>query len=191
MCIRDSKPYLIAGDTFRAAAIDQLAIWADRASVPMFAQAPGSDPAAVVFDGIGAALARGSGDVDTIIIDTAGRLHTKSNLMAELEKVRRIIERRLPGAPHETLLVLDAVTGQNGVMQAKTFAGQVGVTGLVLTKLDSSAKGGVVFAIAEDLKLPIKVVGTGERIEDLAPFDPDEFVRALFSGREGASDGEE
>jgi fused signal recognition particle receptor len=172
------RPYLVAGDTFRAAAIDQLAVWADRTGVPMYAQSPGSDPAAVVYDGIGAALAR---DADTIIIDTAGRLHTKINLMAELEKVRRIIERRMPGAPHETLLVLDAVTGQNGLLQAKSFVGQVGVTGLVLTKLDSSAKGGVVFAIAEELKLPIKLVGTGERVDDIQPFDPEEFVRALFA----------
>jgi fused signal recognition particle receptor len=172
------KPHLIAGDTFRAAAIDQLAVWAERTGVPMYGQVPGSDPAAVVFDGIGAAVARGA---DTIIIDTAGRLHTKANLMAELEKVRRIIERRVPGAPHETLLVLDAVTGQNGLMQAKTFVGSVGVTGLVLTKLDSSAKGGVVFAIAEELKLPIKLIGTGERVEDVQPFDPQEFVRALFA----------
>ena len=170
-------PFLIAGDTFRAAAIDQLAIWAERTGVPLFAQSPGSDPAAVVFDGMGAALSK---SVDTIIIDTAGRLHTKTNLMAELEKVRRIIERRMPGAPHETLLVLDAVTGQNGLMQAKTFVGVVGVTGLVLTKLDSSAKGGGVFAIAEELKIPIKLVGTGERVEDVQPFDPQEFVRALF-----------
>ena len=129
-------------------------------------------------DKIADAKARGA---DTIIIDTAGRLHTKANLMAELEKVRRIIERRVPGAPHETLLVLDAVTGQNGLMQAKTFVGSVGVTGLVLTKLDSSAKGGVVFAIAEELKLPIKLIGTGERVEDVQPFDPQEFVRALFA----------
>jgi fused signal recognition particle receptor len=170
-------PYLIAGDTFRAAAIDQLAIWAERTGVPVFAQSPGSDPAAVVFDGIGAALAKSA---DTIIIDTAGRLHTKTNLMAELDKVRRIIGRRLPGAPHETLLVVDAVTGQNGLLQAKTFVGSVGVTGLVLTKLDSSAKGGVVFAIADELKLPIKLVGTGERVEDVQPFDPHEFVHALF-----------
>lgn len=172
------RPYLVAGDTFRAAAIDQLAVWADRANVPMYAQSPGSDPAAVVYDGIGAALAR---DADTVIIDTAGRLHTKINLMAELEKVRRIIERRLPNAPHETLLVLDAVTGQNGLMQAKSFVSKVGVTGLILTKLDSSAKGGVVFAIAEELRLPIKLVGTGERIDDLQPFDAGEFVRALFA----------
>jgi fused signal recognition particle receptor len=172
------RPHLIAGDTFRAGAIDQLAIWAERLGVPMYGQAPGSDPAAVVFDGIGAALAR---NADTIIIDTAGRLHTKINLMAELTKVRRIIERRLPGAPHETLLVLDAVTGQNGLVQAKTFLGSVGVTGLVLTKLDSSAKGGVVFAIAEELKLPIKLVGTGERVDDVQPFDPQEFVRGLFA----------
>ncbi len=171
-------PFLIAGDTFRAAAIDQLKVWGDRTGATVFAQSPGSDTAAVVFDGIGAAISRGA---DTIIIDTAGRLHTKTNLMAELEKVRRVIGRRQAGAPHETLLVLDAVTGQNGLIQAKTFMGSVGVTGLVLTKLDSSAKGGVVFAIAEELRLPIKLVGTGERIDDLQPFDPSEFVRALFS----------
>lgn len=171
-------PILIAGDTFRAAAIDQLKIWGDRTAVTVIAQAPGSDPASVVFDGIGAAVGRGA---DTVLIDTAGRLHTKINLMEELKKVRRVVERRHPGAPHETLLVLDAITGQNGLMQAKSFAHAVGVTGLILSKLDSSAKGGVVFAIAQELKLPIKFIGTGERLEDLSPFDPDEFVHALFA----------
>lgn len=171
-------PILIAGDTFRAAAIDQLKIWGERTDVSVIAQAPGSDPASVVFDGIGAAVARGA---DTVLIDTAGRLHTKINLMEELKKVRRVVERRHPGAPHETLLVLDAITGQNGLMQAKSFAHAVGVTGLILSKLDSSAKGGVVFAIAQELKLPIKFIGTGERLEDLSPFDPDEFVQALFA----------
>lgn len=171
------RPIFAAGDTFRAAAIDQLKIWGERAGIPVVAQAPGSDPGAVVFDAIQAARARGA---DVLIVDTAGRLHTKVNLMEELKKVRRIIERQVPGAPHETLLVLDAVTGQNALVQAKTFAGQVGVTGLILAKLDSSAKGGVVFSIEQELGLPIKFVGTGERLDDLAPFDAKEFVNALF-----------
>jgi fused signal recognition particle receptor len=171
------KPLLVAGDTFRAAAIDQLKIWGQRTRTPVVAQEPGSDPGAVVFDGLQAAKTRGA---DVLIIDTAGRLHTKTNLMEELRKVRRIIERQLPGAPHETLLVLDAVTGQNGLVQAKTFAEAVGVTGLILAKLDSSAKGGVVFSIAQEIKLPIKFIGTGEQLQDFAPFDPEEFAAALF-----------
>jgi fused signal recognition particle receptor len=171
------KPMLAAGDTFRAAAIDQLKIWGERAGVPVVAQGPGSDPSAVVFDGIGAARARGA---DLLIVDTAGRLHTKTNLMEELKKVRRVAERQVTDAPHETLLVLDAVTGQNGLIQAKTFTQVVGVTGLILAKLDSSAKGGVVFSIAQELQLPIKFVGTGEQLDDFAPFDPQEFVAALF-----------
>ncbi len=171
------RPIFAAGDTFRAAAIDQLKIWGERAGIPVVAQAPGSDPGAVVFDAIQAARARGA---DVLIVDTAGRLHTKVNLMEELKKVRRIIERQVPGAPHETLLVLDAVTGQNALVQAKTFASQVGVTGLILAKLDSSAKGGVAFSIEQELQLPIKFVGTGERLDDLAPFDAKEFVNALF-----------
>jgi fused signal recognition particle receptor len=171
------RPMLAAGDTFRAAAIDQLKIWGERTNATVVAQGPGSDPGAVVFDGIQAARARGA---DVLIVDTAGRLHTKSNLMEELKKVRRIAERQLPGAPHETLLVLDAVTGQNGLVQAKTFTEAVGVTGLILAKLDSSAKGGVVFSIAQELKLPIKFVGTGEKLGDFAPFSPEEFVAALF-----------
>ena len=171
------KPLLVAGDTFRAAAIDQLKIWGERTGSPVIAQVPGADPAAVVHDGIQAARSRGA---DVVIVDTAGRLHTKTNLMEELAKVRRIIERQVPGAPHETLLVLDAVTGQNGLTQAKTFAQTAGVTGLILAKLDSSAKGGVVFSIAQELKLPIKFAGTGERLEDFAPFDPQAFAAALF-----------
>jgi fused signal recognition particle receptor len=171
------KPLLVAGDTFRAAAIDQLKIWGERTRTPVIAQVPGADPGAVVFDGMQAARSRGA---DVVIIDTAGRLHTKTNLMEELSKVRRIIERQLPGAPHETLLVLDAVTGQNGLAQAKTFAQAVGVTGLVLAKLDSSAKGGVVFSITQELKLPIKFAGTGEQLGDFAPFDPPAFAAALF-----------
>jgi len=172
------KPLLVAGDTFRAAAIDQLKVWGDRVHVPVVAQGPGSDPSAVVFDGIQAAQGRGA---DVVVIDTAGRLHTKVNLMEELKKVHRVIQRQIPDAPHETLLVLDAVTGQNALIQAKTFAQTVGVTGLVLAKLDSSAKGGVVFSIAQELGIPIKLVGTGEKVGDLAPFDPQEFVAALFA----------
>ena len=171
------KPLLVAGDTFRAAAIDQLKIWGERTACPVIAQVPGADPAAVVHDGIQAARSRGA---DVVIIDTAGRLHTKTNLMEELAKVRRIIERLAPGAPHETLLVLDAVTGQNGLAQAKTFAQTAGLSGLILAKLDSSAKGGVVFSIAQELELPIKFAGTGERLEDFAPFDPQAFAAALF-----------
>ncbi len=172
------RPVLAAGDTFRAAAIDQLKIWGERTNVPVVAQGPGADPGAVVFDGIQAARSRGA---DVVIVDTAGRLHTKTNLMEELKKVRRIAERQIPGAPHETLLVLDAVTGQNALVQAKTFTAAVGVTGLILAKLDSSAKGGVVFSIAQELKLPIKFVGTGEKLSDFAPFNPQEFVNALFA----------
>ena len=171
-------PLLAAGDTFRAAAIDQLQIWGERAGVPVIAQGPGSDPSAVVFDGIQAARARSH---DVLIVDTAGRLHTKTNLMEELKKVRRVAERQLPGAPHETLLVLDAVTGQNALIQAKTFTQAIGVTGIVLAKLDSSAKGGVVFSIAEELRLPIKFVGTGEQLTDFTPFNAAEFVAALFA----------
>ncbi len=172
------KPMLVAGDTFRAAAIDQLKVWGARVDVPVIAQGPGSDPSAVVFDGIQAARARGA---DVLIVDTAGRLHTKVNLMEELKKVQRIVRRQFPDAPHETLLVLDAVTGQNALIQAKSFTTAIGVTGLVLAKLDSSSKGGVVFSIAQELKLPIKFVGTGEKVDDFAPFDADEFVAALFA----------
>jgi fused signal recognition particle receptor len=171
------KPMFVAGDTFRAAAIDQLKIWGERTNVPVIAQSPGSDPSAVVFDGLQAARARGA---NVLIVDTAGRLHTKTNLMEEMKKINRTIERQVPGAPHETLLVLDAVTGQNGLVQAKSFSNAVGVTGLILAKLDSSAKGGVVFSIAQELQLPIKFVGTGERLDDFAPFDPETFSRALF-----------
>ena len=149
----------------------------DRTGCPVIAQSPGADPAAVVHDGIQAARTRSH---DVVIIDTAGRLHTKTNLMEELAKVRRVIERLAPGAPHETLLVLDAVTGQNGLAQAKTFAQTAGVTGLILAKLDSSAKGGVVFSIAQQLDIPIKFAGTGEQLADFAPFDPQAFASALF-----------
>ena len=169
---------LAAADTFRAAAIDQLRIWAERAGVPVVAHAPGADPGAVVYDALDAAVARGA---DMVIADTAGRLHTKSNLMDELSKVRRIIDKRLPGAEPETLFVLDATTGQNGLAQAMAFHEAVGLTGIVLTKLDSTAKGGIVFAIEAGLKVPVRFVGVGEGVNDLLVFDPDAFVEALFA----------
>ena len=168
---------LAAADTFRAAAIDQLEAWAQRVGVEVIRQAPGSDPAAVVFDAVKAATARG---VDALIVDTAGRLHTKSNLMEELAKLKRVVGRQLPGAPHESLMVLDATTGQNGLAQAKTFHAGVGLTGLILTKLDGTAKGGIVVRIHRELGLPVKLVGTGERLEDLQPFDPKAFVAGLL-----------
>ena len=168
---------LAAADTFRAAAIDQLMIWADRAGVQVVSHAPGADPGAVVYDAIDAAIARGA---DLVIADTAGRLHTKSNLMDELTKIRRIIDKRLPGAVPETFFVLDATTGQNGLHQAIAFHESVGLTGIVLTKLDSTAKGGIVFAIEHDLGIPVRFVGVGEGAGDLLPFDPDAFVAALF-----------
>ena len=171
------KVMLCAGDTFRAAAAEQLQIWAERASVDIVRHEEGSDPAAVVYDGICAGKARGS---DVIIIDTAGRLHNKANLMSELSKMRRIIDRELPGADVETLMVLDATTGQNGLIQAEQFLETAGLTGIVLTKLDGTAKGGVVFAIANQLKLPVKFVGVGEGIDDLIPFNPKEYIEALF-----------
>jgi fused signal recognition particle receptor len=170
-------PLVVAGDTFRAAAVEQLAEWADRVGCEIIKQGPGSDPAAVVYDGLAAARSRGA---DVVLIDTAGRLHTQVNLMRELEKVRRVIEKQLPGAPHETLLVLDATTGQNGLRQALEFRSAVAVSGVVLTKLDGTAKGGIVVAIQEELGIPIKLIGVGERLEDLRPFDADEFARALF-----------
>ncbi len=171
------KVLLCAGDTFRAAAADQLEIWANRAGVDIVRHEEGSDPAAVVYDGICAGKAR---DMDVIIIDTAGRLHNKANLMNELSKMRRIIDRELPGADVETLMVLDATTGQNGLIQAEQFLETAGLTGIVLTKLDGTAKGGVVFAIANRLKLPVKFVGVGEGIDDLIPFNPKDYIEALF-----------
>jgi fused signal recognition particle receptor len=168
---------LVAGDTFRAAAAEQLAVWADRAGATFVRHEEGSDPASVVFDGIAAAKARGT---DVLIIDTAGRLHNKQNLMNELSKVARIIGRELPEADRETLLVLDATTGQNGLIQARQFRETAGLTGIVLTKLDGTAKGGIVFAIAAELGLPVKYIGVGERAEDLLPFEPREFVEALL-----------
>jgi fused signal recognition particle receptor len=169
---------LAAADTFRAAAEEQLEIWADRAGADFVGSERGGDPAAVAYDAIEAATARGR---DVVIVDTAGRLHTQTNLMEELAKVRRVIERRLEGAPHETLLVIDATTGQNGLQQARLFREAVDVSGVALTKLDGSAKGGVALAIAHELGLPVKLVGVGERIEDLRPFDPQDFARALLT----------
>jgi fused signal recognition particle receptor len=173
----DRRVVLAAADTFRAAAIDQLRIWAQRTGSEIVAHAPNADPAAVVFDALDAAVAR---HADIVIADTAGRLHTKSNLMEELAKVRRVIDKRLPGAAVETFFVLDATTGQNGLAQAKAFNDAVGLTGVVLTKLDSTAKGGIVFAIEHDLGVPVRFVGVGEQADDLLPFDPEGFVEALF-----------
>ena len=168
---------ICAADTFRAAASDQLAIWADRTGVPLIQQKQGTDPAAVLFDSLKAAKARGS---DVLIVDTAGRLHTKSNLMAELEKMKRVASREVEGAPHETLLVVDAVTGQNGLEQARQFLKVAGVTGIVLTKLDGTAKGGIAVAIAKELNLPIRYAGIGEKVDDLVVFDPHQYVNSLF-----------
>jgi fused signal recognition particle receptor len=175
---REGRDLLVcAADTFRAAAVDQLQVWADRAGVDLIRAKEGSDPAAVVFDALTAAKTRKR---DIVLIDTAGRLHTRVNLMNELEKVRRIAAREVPGAPHEVLLVLDATVGQNGVAQAREFTAVAGVTGIVLTKLDGTAKGGVAVAIAHDLELPIQYVGVGEGIDDLLPFSPRDYVHALF-----------
>ena len=171
------KVLLCAGDTFRAAAAEQLGIWAERSGAEIVRHEEGSDPAAVVFDSLCAAKARGS---DVVIVDTAGRLHNKANLMNELAKIRRIIERELPGADVETLMVLDATTGQNGLIQAREFMNTASLTGIVLTKLDGTAKGGIVFAIANDLGLPVKYVGVGEGMDDLIPFDAVNYVEALF-----------
>jgi fused signal recognition particle receptor len=166
-----------AADTFRAAAIEQLEVWANRVGVPMVRLQAGADPGAVVFDAVAAALSR---NADVLIIDTAGRLHTKTNLMEELKKLRRITEKQMAGAPHDVYLVIDATTGQNGLQQAKIFTEAVEVTGVVLTKLDGTAKGGIAFAIAKDLGLPIRFIGTGEKLDDLAQFDARQFVDALF-----------
>jgi fused signal recognition particle receptor len=168
---------LAAADTFRAAAADQLEIWAQRAEVELIRQSEGSDPAAVVFDAIAAAKKRGS---DVLIIDTAGRLHNKKNLMAELEKINRVIDRELPDCIRETLLVLDSTTGQNAVAQAKEFENAAKITGIVLTKLDGTAKGGIIISIRRELGIPVKYIGVGEKLDDLQKFDPDEFVGALF-----------
>jgi fused signal recognition particle receptor len=175
------RPLMVAGDTFRAAAVQQLDEWAQRVGCEIVKQAEGGDPAAVVYDGVAAARSRGA---DVVLIDTAGRLHTQVNLMRELEKVHRVIEKQLPGAPHETLLVIDATTGQNGLRQAQEFQQAVDVSGVVLTKLDGTAKGGIVVAIHESLGIPIKLIGVGEKLEDLRPFEADLFARAIFGGGE-------
>ncbi|MCC3381384.1 signal recognition particle-docking protein FtsY [Paenibacillus farraposensis] len=188
------KVMLAAGDTFRAGAIEQLEVWGQRAGVEVIKQQSGSDPAAVMYDAVQAAKQR---QVDVLLCDTAGRLQNKSNLMEELNKIFRVIKREIPDAPHEVLLVLDATTGQNALNQAKLFGEKSGVTGLVLTKLDGTAKGGIVVAIRQELNLPVKLVGLGEKMEDLQPFDSEQFVHALFAGLiqeeagEGAADGEE
>ena len=171
------KVILGAADTFRAAAIEQLEIWADRSGADIVKHTQGADPAAVVFDSVAAAKARGA---DVVICDTAGRLHNKKNLMAELAKINRIIDRELPEADKEVLLVLDATTGQNAVNQAREFKNAAGITGIVLTKLDGTARGGVVLAIREDLDVPVKFIGVGEGVDDLQPFDPEDFARGLF-----------
>ncbi len=174
---RGRKVGLAAADTFRAAAIDQLKVWGERAGVPVIAHQPGSDPGAVVYDAIRASQSRG---IDLLIVDTAGRLHTKYNLMEELKKVRGVAKKQVHQAPHETLLVLDATTGQNAIAQARHFKEAVGVTGVFVAKLDGTAKGGVIFAIARELGLPVRFVGTGETLDDLAEFDAEAFVNGLF-----------
>ncbi|MBG9945053.1 signal recognition particle-docking protein FtsY [Brevibacillus formosus] len=176
---QNKKVLLAAGDTFRAAAIEQLEVWGERVGADVIKQQQGSDPAAVIYDAIQAAKSR---QVDVLLCDTAGRLQNKVNLMEELAKVHRVLQRELPGAPHEVLLVLDATTGQNALSQAKTFGQSAGVTGLVLTKLDGTAKGGIVIAIRNELNIPVKYVGLGERMDDLQQFDPEQFVHALFAG---------
>jgi fused signal recognition particle receptor len=172
------KVLLCASDTFRAAAVEQLEVWAKRASVPLIRQQAGADPSAVLFDALQSAKSK---QIDYVIVDTAGRLHTKHNLMAELEKMTRIARREVPSAPHEVLLVIDATTGQNGLTQAKEFTKSAGVTGLILTKLDGTAKGGVVTAIAKELKIPIRFVGVGEKMDDLIEFSASDFVESLFA----------
>ena len=171
------KPMLVAGDTFRAAAVEQLSIWGERVGVPVIKQKSGSDPSAVVFDALDAAVSR---DIDVVLMDTAGRMHTKVNLMEELKKIHRVINKKMPDAPHEVFLVLDASTGQNALSQAKLFKEQIGLTGLILTKLDGTAKGGIIAAICDELQIPVRYIGIGESIDDLRPFDPEEFTNALF-----------
>jgi fused signal recognition particle receptor len=172
-----SSVLVCAADTFRAAAVEQLAVWTARAGADLIRAQPGADPAAVTFDAISAAKARGC---DVVLVDTAGRLHTRANLMAELDKIRRIVAREVPGAPHEVLLVLDATVGQNGLVQAREFLSASGATGIVLTKLDGTAKGGIAIAIAHELRLPIRYVGVGESLDDIAPFDADSYVAAIL-----------
>lgn len=171
------KVMLVAADTFRAAAVEQLSIWGERTGVPVIKQKSGSDPSAVAFDAMDAAVAR---DIDVVLVDTAGRMHTKVNLMEELKKVHRVINKKLPDAPHEVFLVLDASTGQNALSQARLFKEGIGLTGLILTKLDGTAKGGIIAAICDELRIPVRYIGIGERVDDLRVFDPDEFTKALF-----------
>ncbi len=171
------KVMLVAADTFRAAAVEQLSIWGERTGVEVVKQATGADPSAVVFDALTAALAR---KTDMVLIDTAGRLHTKTNLMEELKKIGRVTDKRLPGAPHEVWLVLDATTGQNAISQAEMFNEAIPLTGIILTKLDGTAKGGIVVGISHQMQVPIRFIGIGEKMEDLRPFDPQEFVKAIF-----------
>jgi fused signal recognition particle receptor len=175
---RRERVLVAAADTFRAAAVDQARIWAERAGAECIWGQPGGDPASVAHDAMASARSRG---IDVVLVDTAGRLQTKANLMEELAKISRVIQKQIPGAPHEVLLVLDATTGQNALEQARRFGAMVGVTGLVLTKVDGTAKGGIVIAIAEELKLPVRFLGLGEKIGDLAPFDPEAFAAALFA----------
>jgi fused signal recognition particle receptor len=180
--VRDGKKVVIgAADTFRAAANEQLEIWAGRAGAHIVRQAQGADPAAVAYDAVASAVSQGA---DVVIVDTAGRLHTRVNLMDELAKIKRVIRKRLPDAPHEVLLVLDASTGQNGLQQARQFDASVGVTGLVLTKLDGTAKGGIVLAVTRAMQVPVRYVGVGEGLEDLEAFDAEAFVAALFGEEE-------
>jgi fused signal recognition particle receptor len=171
------KPMLVACDTFRAAAVEQLSIWAERVGAPVIKQKSGSDPSAVAFDALDAAVSR---EIDVVLMDTAGRMHTKVNLMEELKKIHRTVTKKMPGAPHEVFLVLDASTGQNALSQAKLFKDEIGLTGLILTKLDGTAKGGIIAAICDELQIPVRYIGIGERVDDLRPFDPDEFTNALF-----------
>ncbi len=178
-CIREGRRVLIcAADTFRPAAIEQLSIWAERSGADLIKTRIGADPSAVLHDALAAAEAR---NCDLVLVDTAGRLHTRGNLMAELEKMHRVASRKVPGAPHEVLLILDATTGQNGLIQAREFLKAAGVTGLIVTKLDGTAKGGVLFSIAQELKIPVRYIGVGESLEDLLEFDPESFVDSLFS----------
>jgi fused signal recognition particle receptor len=172
---------LAAGDTYRAAAIEQLCIWAERVGVEIVRQQPGSDPAAIAFDAVSAAMSR---NIDVVLIDTAGRLHNRDDLMRELEKINRVIQKKLPTAPHECLLVIDATSGQNAIQQARIFGKQMGVSGLVLTKLDGTAKGGCAISIKRELGLPVRYIGVGEQMDDLQPFDPDAFIAAIFGDAE-------
>jgi fused signal recognition particle receptor len=175
---------LVAGDTFRAAAVAQLQIWGKRNGVEVFSQKEGADPSSVVFDALTRAI---NTDYDVVLVDTAGRLHTQTNLMEELKKIKRVMGKKLDGAPHETMLVIDATTGQNGISQANLFNEAVGVTGLTLTKLDGTAKGGIVANISRHLQIPIRFIGIGEKMEDLRDFDPDEFIEALFQENDPSS----